>query len=135
MLLSYKCSSIAQRLHLPHLGMNFIIYINSRKIPEFFFEKLSLWIQIKKPAWHVTCVKNWRQHTANAKDSEVIKNIRGVEFGSITWKTKIFFIKNSPNGNVHSIVEKRKNISNKNICYLRVLTSSLQIILKNKQLY
>ena len=57
-----------------------------------------------------------------------------MDFGSFTWKTEICPINIRPNGNVF-IGEKWKNISNKKVSLVNVLKSSLQIILKNKQLY
>ena len=57
-----------------------------------------------------------------------------MDFGTFNWKTEICPIKNSQNENAF-IGEKWKNISNKKVSSLNVLKSSLQIILKNKQLY
>ena len=71
-------------------------------------------------------------NTANAKDSEIIKKF--MVFGSFGWKTEIYSIKNSPNGNFF-MEEKWNHISNKKVYSANLLKSSLQIILKNKQFY
>ena len=56
--------------------------------------------------------------TANAKDSDIRKKF--MDFGSFIWKTEIWPIKISPNGNVF-IGEKWKNISNKKVSVVNLL--------------
>ena len=58
--------------------------------------------------------------TANAKDSDIRKKF--MDFGSFIWKTEIWPIKISPNGNVF-IGEKWKNISNKKVSVVNLLKS------------
>ena len=72
------------------------------------------------------------KNTANAKDSEVFKKF--MDFGTFTSKTEICYTKDSPNGNIF-MEEKWKNISNEKVSSVNLLKSSLQIILKNKQLF